>query len=458
MEHVRELPYDERPVNQDLKHIDGDYGWPLVGRSLELLRDPFGLFRRYAERFGPVSRISMTGFNTVVLNHPDFAEIVLRDSDSNFSAKKGWEPHMAAFFEGGLVMRDFGEHRIHRRIVTSAFTRASMIQYAEQVQAICERTVKRWGEKGEILFYDEIKRLLLDIAFGVFCWVDERDKDVDRVNEAFSNMMEGSIGMIRLDVPGTSYHRGLKGRRFLKRYFLEQIERKRASDDQDAFAGFCRAHRDDGSYYSDEDVANHMIFLMLAAHDTTTSSATMAAYYLAHELDVQAALAREIAETPRPLEYDTIFGGMPTMLGVFYETLRLHPPVPMLLRRSLRECQIGGVRIPADTMVCVPIMAIQRLPDFWENPDTFDPRRFAEGAHDPHVHPFKWIPFGAGAHKCIGLLFARLLFSHLYGELLSRYELQFARPSYFPTKLQHFPFAKPVDRLPVKLVPRESAP
>jgi cytochrome P450 len=419
-----------------------------------MLRDPVGLFGRYAERYGPVSRISMTGFNTVVLNHPDFADLVLRDPDNNFSAKKGWEPHMAAFFEGGLVMRDFGEHRVHRRIVTSSFKRTSMLRYAEQVQTICERTVQRWGEMGEILFYDEIKRLLLDIAFGVFCWVDERDKAVDEVNRAFSNMMEGSIGVVRLDVPGTSYHRGLVGRRFLKRYFLEQIEKKRASDDEDAFAGFCRATRDDGSYYSDEDVANHMVFLMLAAHDTTTSSATMAAYHLAHDPAVQAALAREIAEVPRPLEYDTIFGGMPTMLGVFYETLRMHPPVPMLLRRSLRECHIGGVRIPGDTMVCVPIMSLHRLPDWWESPETFDPHRFDEAIEDPRAHPSKWIPFGGGAHKCIGLLFARLLFSHLYSELLSRYEVRFAKPGYFPTKLQHFPFTKPVDRLPVKLVPR----
>lgn len=454
MQQVQELPYDLRPVNQDLRHIDGDYGWPLVGRSLELLRDPFGLFRRYHDRFGPVSRISMTGFNTVILNHPDYAEIVLKDSENNFSAKKGWEPHMAAFFEGGLVMRDFGEHRVHRRIVQNSFKRANLIQYNEKVREICERTVTRWGEKGEIYFYDEIKRLLLDIAFGVFCWVDERDKDVDAINKAFSDMMEGSIGMIRLEIPGTIYHRGLKGRRMLKEYFLRQIEKKRASDDQDAFAGFAKATQEDGSYYSDEDIANHMVFLMLAAHDTTTSSATMAAYYLAHLPEVQAELRAEIERTPRPLEYDTIFGGMPTMLGVFYETLRLHPPVPMLLRRSIRECEIGGVRIPADTMVCVPIMAIHRLPDFWNDPETFDLHRYDEGVDDPNDHPYRWIPFGAGPHKCIGLLFARMLFAHLYTELFSRYELKFARPDYFPTKLQHFPFAKPVDRLPVKLVPR----
>ena len=98
--------------------------------------------------------------------------------------------------------------------------------------------------------------------------------------------MEGALGIVRLDVPGFDYHRGMEGRRFLKRFFMDLIEKKRASNDEDVFAHFCKEKTEEGEYYSNEDIADHMVFLMLAAHDTTTSASTMAAYYLAHDAGV----------------------------------------------------------------------------------------------------------------------------------------------------------------------------
>jgi len=442
-------------VNQNLRHIRGDDGWPILGRNVDLFRDAHGLFRDYYERFGPLSRISITGFRTVLLNHPDFAEIAIGDRDKNFSCKMGWKPHMGDFFVGGLVMRDFAEHRMHRRIATESFRREAMVEYASQVQAVTRAAVARWSAQGEVEVYEEIKRLLLDIAFGVFCWLDESDQgEIPRINQAFVDMMEGSLGYVRLDLPGLAYRRGLRGRAYLKQFFLDRIDRKRASDDKDSFAAFCKAKTEDGRYFDDEDIADHMIFLMLAAHDTTASASTMAAYYLAHDRGVQDALAAEVASTPRPITYETIFGTMPLMAGVFHETIRMHPPVPFLMRRTVRPCDLGGVRIPADTMVCVPINFLQRHPEFWSEPDRFDPHRFDEDRQEHRRHSFMWMPFGAGAHQCIGLHFARLLFTSLYAELVGRYELEFVRPGYYPTKLQQLPFTRPVDGLPIRLRPR----
>ena len=453
------LPYDQRPVNQRLSHIDGDNGLPFIGRSIDMFRDPVGLFRSYYERFGTISRISITGFKTVLLNHPDYAERVLLDRNKNFSCKMGWEPHMGDFFAGGLVMRDFGEHRAHRRIATESFKRDAMVEYTSQVQDVTAATVDRWSKAGEFLVHDEIKQLLIDIAFGVFCWLDESDQHLTTaVNDAFTDMMEGSIGYIRLDLPGLAYRRGLRGRAYLKQFFLDRIEKKRASDDRDSFAAFCKATTEDGEYYSDEDIANHMIFLMLAAHDTTASASTMAAYHLAHEQGVQDELAAEVRATlaeSGPFTYDSLFRTLPLMEGVFHETIRMHPPVPMLMRRTVRACEIDGVPIPADSMVCVPVNFLQRHPEFWTDPNRFDPHRFSEERQEHRQHSFMWLPFGGGAHKCIGLHFARVLFTSLYSEIVKNYRIEFTKPGYFPTKIQHLPFTKPADGCPVRLVPRD---
>lgn len=218
------LPYDQRPTNKHLGHLKGDNGLPFLGRTIEMVKDPNALFADQYQRFGRISRTSITGFKTVVLNHPDYADVVLSDRDKNFSCKMGWKDHMGEFFDGGLVMRDFGEHRNHRRIATESFRREAMIEYTTQVQSVTEATVQRWGAQRELLIYDGIKRLLLDIAFGVFCWLDKSDEaEIPEINRAFTDMMEGSVGMVRVDWPGTAYHRGLEGRRYLKRFFLERM-------------------------------------------------------------------------------------------------------------------------------------------------------------------------------------------------------------------------------------------
>ncbi|MEM8606025.1 MAG: cytochrome P450 [Myxococcota bacterium] len=454
MEHAPSLPYDQRPANRDLSHLRGEYGLPLAGKTIEMLRDPIGMFDRHYRKYGPVSRISITGNKCVLLVHPDHAQRVLLDREKNFSIKKGWESVMAEFFQGGLVMRDYEEHRLHRGIMQTSFKPDAMRGYLERIQTIVQRHVSRWAAQERFIFYDEVKRLLLDIAFDVFCWVDDSGKTVAAANKAFTDMMEGALGIVRLRIPGLLYHRGIQGRTTLKRFFMDLVETKRRSDDQDVFAHFCRARTEEGDYYNDEDIADHMVFLMLAAHDTTTSAATMAAYHLCADYPLQDTLANDFGETAGPFSYETFFHEMKEAVGVFYETLRLHPPVSVFLRRTIRECEFGGITIPADTMVCIPGTYIQRLEEFWENPNRFDHTRFSDERGEHRKHNFMWIPFGGGAHKCIGMHFARLLFLQTFADMVTSYRLEFAERGYYPAKLQYFPFSKPVDGLPMRLVAR----
>jgi cytochrome P450 len=272
-----------------------------------------------------------------------------------------------------------------------------------------------------------VKPLLLDIAFEVFCHVDDSESTVPQINKAFTDMMEGALGIVRLDLPGFQYHRGLEGRRYLKRFFMDLIETKRASNDEDVFAHFCRERQENGRYYADEDIADHMVFLMLAAHDTTTSASTMAAYHLCNDYALQSQLAAEVAEWPDELGFEHVFHSVNGLICVFYETIRMHPPVPMFLRRTIRECEFGGVKVPADTMVCVPSAYIHRLPEWWQDPNTFDPTRFSGEVAEHRKHPFMWIPFGGGAHKCIGMHFARMLFLLTFRKLVGNYQIEFAK-------------------------------
>lgn len=91
---------------------------------------------------------------------------------------------------------------------------------------------------------------------------------------------------------------------------------------------------------------------------------------------------------------------------VVKETLRLHPPGPLLKPRKCREqCQIGSYQIPINTFVITNCWAIGRDPNYWENPESFEPERFIKSSINFTGNHFELIPFGAGRRMCPGISF-----------------------------------------------------
>ena len=89
----------------------------------------------------------------------------------------------------------------------------------------------------------------------------------------------------------------------------------------------------------------------------------------------------------------------------FKEALRLKPPVPSMPRRAIRDFTFKGYAIPAGTMVGVNPLFTHHMPEIWPEPEKFDPMRFTDEAQR-NRHRFAWVPYGGGAHMCLGLHFA----------------------------------------------------
>ena len=101
---------------------------------------------------------------------------------------------------------------------------------------------------------------------------------------------------------------------------------------------------------------------------------------------------------------------MTYLRAVVKETLRLHPPTPLLLPHlSMVDCEVDGYTIPSGTRVIINELAIGRDPESWEKPEEFMPERFTEGgsaaAIDFRGNDFQFVPFGAGRRICPGLNF-----------------------------------------------------
>jgi cytochrome P450 len=111
---------------------------------------------------------------------------------------------------------------------------------------------------------------------------------------------------------------------------------------------------------------------------------------------------------------------LPYARMVLQEALRLRPPVWWLTRTTVADDVIDGYRIPAGSMVVLPIYAIHHHPDFWTEPEKFEPERFGpEQAKDRHA--FAWAPFGAGQRLCIGRDLALLEGQLILALALQRY-------------------------------------
>jgi cytochrome P450 len=132
------------------------------------------------------------------------------------------------------------------------------------------------------------------------------------------------------------------------------------------------------------------------------------------------------------------------------EALRLHAPVPVVVRRAVKDTVVQGVRIPAETYVAVGVQFSHLMEEYWTDPLRFDPERFSPARREDRSHRYAWEPFGGGVHKCIGLYFAGMEVKAILHRLLRHYRWS-VDPGYVAPYDHHsLPF--PTDGQPIDLV------
>ncbi|WP_407931974.1 cytochrome P450 [Erythrobacter aurantius] len=446
---------DGVPTEAELAHIPGEAGWPIVGNTFKQLANPHAFTKRMIETYGKVYKTYAFGGWNVALIGAEANEMVLFNKDKIFSSEQGWGPVLDQLFPRGLMLMDFDHHRIDRRALSIAFKPGPMQHYSGALNSGIAREVAGW--EGRMEFYPAIKKLTLDLAADSFLGIPW-GPEADRINTAFVDMVQASVAPVRQPLPFTKMKKGVDGRKYMIEYLTRETNRRRAEGGgQDMFSQFATATREDGTMLPVDEVVDHMSFLMMAAHDTITSSATSLIYYLATNPEWQEKLREEVFAVtggpdgdgkPRPLSYDDLAKLDLTEMA-FKEALRMIPPVPSMPRRALREFEYEGYRIPAGQMVGINIYWTHHSEEYWDDPFTFDPMRFTPDKVKAR-HKYAWVPFGGGAHMCLGLHFAYMQVKILLAQLLQRYRIE-AEPGYKPD-WQDWPIPQPKDGLKVEFV------
>jgi cytochrome P450 len=446
-----------KPQRHPLAHIPGEEGWPIVGNTFAALKNPLGHAEAMYRRYGPVYRDRLFGVRSVALLGPEANELVLFDRDKNFSSSDGWGFLLDRVFPRGLMLMDFDEHRLHRRALGVAFKPAPMKAYLVALNDGISRRIAEWhlagsgqGGSAELRFYPAIKQLTLDLAATSFLGI-ELGSQANAINRAFIDMVAAITGVVRTPIPGTQMHKGVMGREAIVAFFNEEIPKRRAGQASDLFSELCRATKEDGALLTDQEIADHMSFLMMAAHDTLTSSVTSLVYLLARHPEWQENLREEMCglglPPGAPLPYERL-DELTLLEMAFKEAMRINPPVPGIPRAAVRDFQFRDHDIPAGTRVAVNPLFTHRMPELWPEPLKFDPLRFANEAVRAR-HKYAWVPFGGGSHMCLGLHFAYMQAKSFFYHLLTTTRVSLA-DSYLP-RWQMWPIPKPRDGLPVRI-------
>jgi cytochrome P450 len=384
-------------------------------------------------------------FTNVFLFGPDANRAVLLDRADSLSSREPWMMIMGTIFPNGLLLRDGAEHRHHRKIMHEAFKRPVLREYALRMNPAIERSLDGWPGSGRLQAFGAFKALTLDIAASIFVGVD-LGRESRRMNEAFEAMVAAAMPGPRIPFVGR-HHRGVIGRRYMLELLYGMLEKKRGDAGSDLFSRLCRARSETGGFFSDADVLDHMVFLMMAAHDTTTSTLTSLVWELAKHPEWQERIRAESLALGEPHPDLDALDRLESLTFAMQETLRRYPPLPVIPRTTLRDYEWEDYRIPPGTMVVVSPIHTHYMAEWWDAPERFDPLRFApqRAEHERHTH--SWIPFGGGTHMCIGRRFAEAQVRLVAHQLLRRF--RWSVPAGYEMPVQQAPISKPVDGLPI---------
>jgi len=181
---------------------------------------------------------------------------------------------------------------------------------------------------------------------------------------------------------------------------------------------------------SEFEIVSTALVILIAGYDTTANTLSYVCYELAKNPEIQERLREEvddiIDDDCKNIKYEQL-QKMPYMDMVLAETLRFHTPIGVHQRTSMVDytLTVGGkqFKIPKHTDTWINAQAMHFNPQYWANPNTFDPEHFSDEAKASR-HPYAWMPFGQGPHNCIGMRFAMLEAKLAMARILKNYVLK----------------------------------
>jgi cytochrome P450 len=387
---------------------------PVVGHSIQFNYDALALIQRLQESKGDVFQLNILNADVLLFLTPSATKQIFLDPDDNFSSKHGWEFSIGPTFENGLMLRDFDDHKYHRSLLQNSFRRDALDKYIHIIQPRIDSWIEEVKQKREFYLYKSIKQLMFNVAVELF-FDEVDDTKLNHLNQLFINSIKPATTIVRSPYPLTRMKKGLKARVELLEYFQEKSDNIDISKET-LFADLVKTNNEEAGLTNFE-IAEHMIFLLLAAHDTTTSTLTSSIHFLAGDKSYQNKVKTE-SSTLSKTDISDLKNGI---IGeaLFNEAIRKYPPVPFSPRLVVRDAELDGYEILKNTYIAAGPLVLHNDERYWEDPLAFNPERF----EDPTITHEAYFPFAGGAHTCLGKFFASYLFKNVVYKLVDNFQV-----------------------------------
>jgi cytochrome P450 len=393
--------------------------WPL-GMSRELRTDQLGTFERTMLAHPYVGRIvaGVPGHRVALylVSHPDGVQHVLASAAQSHPKDTPFYEEIAAYLGDGLLTSEGERWRRQRRTLAPLFTPRRTAAYVPAMAQESARLVDRWtacAAPATVDLHAELTeftlRVVARILFGTS--VDDAIPAIRTMFPVLSeHVRRRGLTPFRLPRhwPTRGQRRAEGAQRALYRVVDDIVTARRGAPIGDDLLSLLLTAQDPetGESLTDRDVRDQVLIFLLAGHETTSTALTFACHLLGHHPQVQQRVRDEVDEVlgDRPPDAADV-ARLPYTGMVIREAMRLYPPAYAFGRGTATEEVIGGFRIPAGSVVLVSPWATHRHPDFWTEPQLFDPERFAPAAVAAR-HRYAYFPFSGGPRNCIGNHFA----------------------------------------------------
>ena len=440
--------------------------WPL-GHLPEIIpgETRFRKVLGWQREFGDVYQVMLGTRPEVVLLHPDHIQHVLATNARNYP-KSDMVHKLRGFLGNGLVTSEGDFWLRQRRMMQPHFHLKAIAGLAATMGRVAGEVAEAWrphAEAGaELEVTHEMMTLTLRVIGLTMLGADVEGRAA-RVGAAVEVLLRESAKKMLtsaaapLWVPTPPNRRFLAARATVDQAVREIVAERRAAGPRPEGGDLldmliAAVDEETGQGMTDQQLRDEVVTIFLAGHETTALALTWTWYLLSKHPDVERKLHAEL---------DAVLGGRaPTLADlpalpyagmVLDEAMRLYPPVYYVGRQALADDVVGGFRIAKGTMVGINMFVTHRHPAFWENPEGFDPERFAP-ERAAGRHKYAYLPFGGGPRVCIGSNFALMEAKIVLATLAQRYRLAL-RPEH-PVAYDPIITLRPKHGMIMKVTPR----
>ncbi|NMN97066.1 cytochrome P450 [Antrihabitans stalactiti] len=407
------------------------------GHLEELRTDPIALMQRVRDECGDVGTFRLADKQVVFLSGAEANEFFFRSSDDELDQAAAY-PFMTPIFGEGVVF-DTDPERRKEMLHNAALRGEQMKGHAATIEHEVRRMVESWSDEGEIDLLDFFAELTIYTSSACLIGKRFREQLDGRFAHLYHELERGTDPLCYVDpyLDIESFRVRDRARVGLVDLVQEIMNSRIAAGrpdkaDRDMLDILITIKDEEGNLrFSANEITGMFISMMFAGHHTSSGTASWTLIEMLRHPDVLAAVTQELDDLYADGEEVSFHAlrQIPKLENVLKETLRLHPPLIILMRVAKDEFEVAGHRIERGEMVAASPAISNRIAEDFPDPDSFVPDRYNKPRQEDMVNRWTWIPFGAGRHRCVGAAFATMQIKAIFSVLLRDWEFELAQPS-----------------------------